>query len=80
FASEVRSGDTPGSIVEDAERDLDEISLLEVDLPEVEGVPPGHPVPVQANAVVTELGTLELWMKHTRSDQRWKIEFQVRTE
>jgi len=80
FASEVRSGDSPGSLVEDAERDLDEISLLEIDLPEVEGVPPGHPVPVQANAIVTELGTLELWMKHTRSDQRWKIEFQVRTE
>jgi len=80
FASEVRSGDTPGTIVGDAEADLDEVSLLEVELDQVEGVPPGHPVPVQANAVVTELGTLELWMKHTRSDQRWKIEFQVRTE
>ena len=30
--------------------------------------------------VLTELGTLELWMKHTNSDRRWKIEFQVRTQ
>ena len=27
-----------------------------------------------------DLGTLEWWMKHTKSDRRWKIEFQVRTE
>jgi hypothetical protein len=35
---------------------------------------------VQINSVVTELGTLELWMKHINSDRRWKVEFQVRTE
>jgi hypothetical protein len=29
---------------------------------------------------VTELGNLELWMKHTRSDHRWKLEFQLRME
>jgi hypothetical protein len=37
-------------------------------------------VPVQIESVVTELGTLELWMKHTNSDRRWKVEFEVRTE
>ena len=80
FSSEVRSGDTPGQIIPDAERDLLEISLLEVDLAAVEDIPAGQPVPVQINAVVTELGNLELWMKHTKSDRRWKVEFQVRTE
>jgi hypothetical protein len=80
FSSEVRSGDTPGQIIPDAERELLEISLLEVDLAAVEDIPAGQPVPVQINAVVTELGTLELWMKHTKSDRRWKVEFQVRTE
>jgi hypothetical protein len=80
FSSEVRSGDTPGQILPDAERELSEISLLEVDLPAVEDIPAGQSVPVQINAVVTELGTLELWMKHTKSDRRWKVEFQVRTE
>lgn len=80
FSSEVRSGDEPGQILPDAERELDETSLLEVDLPPVEGFPEGQAVPVQINAVVTELGSLELWMKHTNSDHRWKVEFQVRTE
>jgi hypothetical protein len=80
FASEVRSGDVAGQILPDAERELSEISLLEVDLAGVEDIPAGQPVPVQINAVVTELGNLELWMKHTKSDRRWKVEFQVRTE
>jgi len=80
FSSEVRSGDAPGEIIPDAERELLEISLLEVDLAAVEDIPAGQPVPVQINAAVTELGTLELWMKHAKSDRRWKVEFQVRTE
>jgi hypothetical protein len=80
FSSDVRSGDAPGEIVPDAERELLEISLLEVDLPAVDDIPAGQSVPVRINAVVTELGALELWMKHTKSDRRWKVEFQVRTE
>ena len=80
FASAVRSGDTPGQVLPDAERALEETSLLEVELPALPDVPAGQAVPVRIESVVTELGTLELWMKHTNSDQRWKIEFQVRTE
>ena len=80
FSSETRSGDTPGQILPDAESELEETSLLQVNLPSIEGFPEGQPVPVQINSVVTELGTLELWMKHTNSDRRWKVEFAVRTE
>ncbi|MBF0562358.1 MAG: Hsp70 family protein [Alphaproteobacteria bacterium] len=80
FSSEVRSGDIAGLILPDAERELLEISLLEVDLPAAPDAPAGQPVPVRVNAVVTDLGNLELWMKHTKSDRRWKVEFQVRTE
>ena len=80
FASEVRSGDTPGQIIPNAERELEETSRLELTLPAIEGFPEGQPVPVQINPVVTELGNLELWMKHTGSDRRWKVEFQVRME
>ena len=80
FSSEVRSGDAPGQIIPDAERELLEISLLEVNLAAVEDIPAGQPVPVQINSVITEVGTLELWMKHTKSDRRWKVEFLVRTE
>jgi hypothetical protein len=80
FASEVRSGDTPGQIIPNAERELEETSKIEVTLPAVEGFPEGQPTPVVINSVVTELGNLELWMKHSGSDRRWKVEFQVRIE
>jgi hypothetical protein len=80
FSSAVRSGDTPGQIVPDAERQLEEASLLEVQLPPLPDMPTGQVVPVRIESIVTELGALELWMKHVNSDRRWKIEFQVRTE
>lgn len=80
FSSEVRSGDKAGQILPDAERELEETSLLEINLPAVEDFPAGQAVPVQINPVVTELGNLELWMKHANSERRWKVEFQVRTE
>lgn len=80
FSSEVRSGDQPGHILPDAEAELEETSSLEVELPAMAEFPAGQAVPVQIEAMVTELGTLELWMKHTGSDRRWKVEFQVRTE
>ena len=80
FSSAVRSGDTAGQILPDAERELEETSLLEVELPALPDVAAEQVVPVQIEAVVTELGTLELWMKHVNSDRRWKIEFQVRTQ
>jgi hypothetical protein len=80
FASEVRSGDAPGQIVANAERELEESARIEVTLPAVEGFPEGQAIPVVINPIVTELGNLELWMKHTGSDRRWKVEFQVRME
>src|ERR1700756_2589638 len=80
YSSAVRSGDQPGQILPDAERELEETSLLEINLPPLPDFPAGQVVPVQINSVVTELGTLELWMKHMNSDRRWKVEFQVRTE
>jgi molecular chaperone DnaK (HSP70) len=80
FSSSVRSGDTPGQILPNAERDLEDTGLLEIEIPALGDVPVGQVVPVRINPVVTELGTLELWMKHTNSDRRWKVEFQVRTE
>ena len=80
FSSSVRSGDTPGQILPDAERELEDTGLLEDRAPGTGRIPAGQVVPVRINAVVTELGTLELWMKHANSDRRWKVEFQVRTE
>src|SRR5882757_407698 len=80
FSSAVRSGDRPGQILPDAERELEETASLEINLPPLPEFPAGQVVPVQINSVVTELGALELWMKHLSSDRRWKVEFQIRTE
>jgi hypothetical protein len=80
FSSSVRSGDTAGQILPDAERELEDTGLLEIEIPAVDAILAGQVVPVRINAVVTELGVLELWMKHANSDRRWKIEFEVRTE
>ena len=80
YSSAVRSGDQPGQILPDAERELEETSLLEINLPPLPDFPAGQVIPAQINSVVTELGTLELWMKHMNSNRRWKVEFQVRTE
>lgn len=80
FSSEIRSGDTPGQILPNAERDLEETSQLVVTLPVLDGMAAGQVIPVRLVPVVTETGCLELWMKHTASEQSWKVEFQVRTQ
>lgn len=80
FSSEIRSGDVTGQVLPNAERELEEVSRIKVDLPIAEGLPEGQVVPIRLNPIVTELGNLELWFKHTASDQRWKVEFQVRME
>ena len=80
FSSEIRSGDEPGQIVAKAEKALEETNKLEITLPSMKEFPAGQPIPVQLNSVVTELGNLELWMKHTASERKWKVDFQVRMD
>ncbi|UFS70233.1 Hsp70 family protein [Geomonas sp. RF6] len=78
FSSSVRSGDKVGDVV-DADEDLEETASLQVVLPPIEGKE-GTMIPVRLHSVVTELGTLELWMRHEASGQQWKLEFNVRGE
>lgn len=80
FSSEVRGGDVPGQVISNAEKELEETSKIEVALPAMEAFPVGQAIPVNLNSVVTELGNLELWMKHTASEQKWKVNFQVRMD
>jgi molecular chaperone DnaK (HSP70) len=42
------------------------------------GVPP-RTIPVHLRATLTELGTLELWCVSNVSDERWRLEFELRT-
>src|SRR5258708_38598113 len=72
FASEVRSGDAPGQIIPNAERELEETSKIEVTLPAVEGFPEGQTIPGVINPGVTGLGNLEIWCKHHGTARRGK--------
>ena len=76
FSSNVRAADQVGSQVDDAD-ELEETAQLKVTLSSVDENSP-HIVPVKLHSRITELGTLELWMQHSESEQRWKIEFNVR--
>ena len=38
----------------------------------------GQVVPVTLHPKVTEVGTLELWLQHTQSAHRWKLDFNLR--
>jgi hypothetical protein len=78
FSSSVRSGDRVGDLVETRD-ELEETSSLQMTLPPLEGRA-GTMIPVTLNSVVTELGTLELWMRHEPSGEKWKLEFNVRGE
>jgi molecular chaperone DnaK (HSP70) len=77
FSSSVRAGDKTGEEIENAEKELEETSTLSVTLPSLNGRI-GELVPVSLEAKITEVGTLALRMKHTQSDQRWNLEFNVR--
>jgi hypothetical protein len=80
FSSAVRAGDSPGIVVDDAESELEETARLKITLPPLHGEAAGEVVPVNLDALVTEVGTLELRMKHTQSDRRWNLEFNVRPQ
>ncbi|MBL8471112.1 MAG: Hsp70 family protein [Rhodocyclaceae bacterium] len=79
FSSSVRAGDRVGTLVNNAGKALDELAGLTLTLPAAEGAD-AQVVPVTLHPGVTEVGTLELWMQHTQSEQRWKLEFNLRAE
>jgi hypothetical protein len=76
FASSVRREDHAGDVVEDAERndDLEEVAPVET-LLKGEG---GRLVPVNLQAAVTEVGTLELRCLEKGGSGQWKLELNVR--
>ena len=76
FSSSVRAGDPVGAVVEQVD-ELEETASLELTLPPLEEGA-GQVVPVRLHSLVTEVGTLELWLRHEASGRQWKLEFNVR--
>jgi molecular chaperone DnaK (HSP70) len=76
LGSTVRRGDPVGTMIEEWEGQIDELSPMETTL-EAPGKD-GQTVPVHLHSKVTEVGTLELWCISRDNKQRWKLEFNVR--
>jgi hypothetical protein len=76
FSSSVRREDKPGDMLEDALHtdELEEVSPVETTLPGTSG----QLVPVNLQAAVTELGTLELHCLEKSGHGKWKLELNVR--
>jgi molecular chaperone DnaK (HSP70) len=79
FASSLRREDQVGQMLEDAghQEELEELAPIETTLP-AEGAESGRLVPVNLQAAVTEVGTLELRCLEKGGTGRWKLEFSVR--
>jgi hypothetical protein len=78
LGSTVRRNDPVGTLIEDWEGQIDEMSPLTTTL-EAPGKE-GTTVPVHLHSKVTEVGTLELWCISRDAKQRWKLEFNVREQ
>lgn len=78
FSSLTRRDDRPGDLIERIDPDeMSETDSLEATLPAPESGDDRY-VPVRFQSRVTELGVFELWCVSTKSDDRWKLEFNVR--
>ena len=79
LSSSTRHNDRVGTLVENWEaEDITELAPLQTTL-EWEGQE-GSMVPVGLQARVNELGVLELWCVSRDGSQRWKLEFNVRSQ
>ncbi len=76
LSSTVRKQDQVGSLLEDWDDGIEELSPLEVTL-NLDGKQ-GTVVPVRLETRVTELGTLEVWCVSRDGTQRWKLELNIR--
>lgn len=80
FSSPIRKQDQVGDVLSSwSEDELAETDSLEATLDTDEAVDESY-VPVKFQSRVTELGMFELWCVSTKSDKKWKLEFNVREE
>lgn len=80
FRSATRGGDGLGDVVEAEAGGLEETAGIEISLPVETGLEAGQVVPVRLEVVLSDVGALELRMRHTRGDQAWRLEFSTRAD
>jgi molecular chaperone DnaK (HSP70) len=78
LGSSVRREDAAGTVVEEWEGQIDELSPVRTTLEGGKGAAGGAVVPVHLHSKVTPVGQLELWLMSRDGKQKWKLEFNVR--
>jgi hypothetical protein len=76
LTSTTRRSDAPGTLVDDWDDEIEELSPLEVTL-RIDGQE-DTVMPVTLESRLTEVGTLELWCVSRDGSQRWKLELNIR--
>ena len=76
LGSSVRRSDPVGTVIEDWEGQIEELSPVATAL-EAPGQD-GRTVPVHLHSKLTEVGTLELWCLSRDNKKKWKLEYNVR--
>ncbi len=81
FSSTVRNEDIHGDIVDDAgnDGDLEEMPSVAATLPSTNDIPPGSLIPVRLRSELTETGTMQIWCFDESSDNKWKLDFELRS-
>jgi molecular chaperone DnaK (HSP70) len=80
FGSLTRKTDKPGeTLARWTEEELTETAPLEATLNAAADAEQDY-YPVTFQSRITELGMFELWCRHTRGPEQWKLEFSVREE
>ena len=76
LSSSTRKNDTLGTILDEWDDEVHEISPLQLTLESPEKN--ASMVPVYLHSKISDIGTLELWCIGKNSKQKWKLEFNVR--
>jgi hypothetical protein len=78
LGSTVRRDDAPGTVVEDWQGQIDELSPVKTTLEAKGAASGGQIVPVHLHTKITAVGQLELWLQSRDGKQQWKLEFNAR--
>jgi molecular chaperone DnaK (HSP70) len=85
FSSSDHLNDEVGTLINNAEAELQESSPLIVTIPHIRNGDFPEVVHVKLQSKITEVGVLEVWLQHVDSQDndssaRWKLEFNVRPQ
>jgi len=79
YASNTRKQDEMGAFAETVKDEISLVTSMETQL-DRNNDSAGTMIPIHLQVLTTEIGTLELWCVSQESDQKWKLEFNVRKD